>query len=1178
MFSVKPLATTPFSTGAEAPAAVEQQNGALLGVGSFSQDTLSSGGPVINGAVVVGVSATSAVSSVQVETTGAAESVGLLGAGTFSDAAFGEDEEGAAAAGNVSVNVTGVAATGAVGQADAPGVVSVSVDVTGVEATASAGSVQADIGANVPVTGVEATGQVGQANVETSVSILVTGVQTGSKTFIVTVVSDGYGNIFVIDGVNKPTLNFLRGAVYTFDQSNATNAGHPIAFKDGTGASYTVGVVSTGTPGQVGAQTVITVAANAPDDLRYYCTVHGNDMGNTIAVGSLANTIGTVTVEGTANTLVTGIEATGSIGSVEAINVIDVDLTGVQASGQTGQVAVALLTEVLVTGVQGIGQVVEEPHEWNVKYATAPAGKTFTVAGPSITFANTYFASIYPDGTRIIVRAFVTGPTFSGNGVGTFDLSTPWDISTATYLSNHRNDTPEASTAGGLIATTKSGTSSSYQLGNAGTRVLYNLNDASVTSSINYSGVTGSALVGFATRADDGYSLLKAYALFNDGVVRQFSGGSVVGTLSATAGGFSLSENGLFAYVVGSNRVVSQYSLGTAGDISTAQNAQQSINIGTLAGYASNVSTLQISWKPDGTRFFAVFTNGVIVQYDIAPTTSTVTVISGTVVNAVGVSATGNVGSVEVSTVTSVDVDVTGVSGTGNVGSLGTAGDVNVPVTGVSGTGQTGTLAVEGAANVPVTGVESTGFIGQVDAQEGIGVLVTGVFATGEVGISAVSGAANVPITGVFATGEVGISAVSGDSNTLLTGVESTGFIGQVAVQEGISVLLTGVESTGFIGQVDVQEGIGVPVTGVESTGFVGQFEATGTANVTPTGVVASALLNGVAVASEGNISFDVTGVHGTGEIGQAEISGAANVPVTGVTGTGEVGQAESTIGAVVLAEGVQADGEVGQAQVLAIENVSVDLVGVEASGAVGQLEVDLSTQVFLGSVEGTGQVGQAVASIPTSVDLTGVSATGAIGLVQVGATEVELVGVAATGNTGTVAVTGTCVVDVQGLAAQAQLGTVQGVTAALVVVTGVQAAANEGSVTFVGSVSEEANSFIVVGDVGEVLIGADASFSVTGVSGTGAVGSAAAGNVVDVTLTGLQTVGFVGTVTVIASSATVANVTGVSATGAVGEVLVWGNIVPPSGDGWIPIPTNLDPNWNEIPGPGSQIWEPIAA
>ena len=101
-----------------------------------------------------------------------------------------------------------------------------------------------------------------------------------SQTFVVTVAND----VFVVDGVNKPTLTLVRGGVYTFVQSASTNAGHPIAFKDGDGNAYTTGVVSTGTPGSAGAQTVFTVANDAPTNLRYYCTVHGNAMGNTITL------------------------------------------------------------------------------------------------------------------------------------------------------------------------------------------------------------------------------------------------------------------------------------------------------------------------------------------------------------------------------------------------------------------------------------------------------------------------------------------------------------------------------------------------------------------------------------------------------------------------------------------------------------------------------------------------------------------------------------------------------------------------------------------------------------------------------------------------------------------------------------------------------------------------------
>jgi hypothetical protein len=116
------------------------------------------------------------------------------------------------------------------------------------------------------------------------------------QTFIITTVPNpaGAGNIYQVDGQNNPVLNLVRGGVYTFNQSDASNANHPIAFKDGSGAAYTVGVVSTGTPGQAGAQTVFTVAVNAPDDLRYYCTTHGDGMGNTISVTTAFSGLGPI--------------------------------------------------------------------------------------------------------------------------------------------------------------------------------------------------------------------------------------------------------------------------------------------------------------------------------------------------------------------------------------------------------------------------------------------------------------------------------------------------------------------------------------------------------------------------------------------------------------------------------------------------------------------------------------------------------------------------------------------------------------------------------------------------------------------------------------------------------------------------------------------------------------------
>ena len=104
--------------------------------------------------------------------------------------------------------------------------------------------------------------------------------------FTVTVISSG-GNKYVLNGVTTPTLQLVRGTTYTFDLSDSSVSGHPLAFKSGNN-SYTDGVTSSGTPGQSGASVTFTVPSNAPSiGLRYYCTVHGNGMGNTITTSGV---------------------------------------------------------------------------------------------------------------------------------------------------------------------------------------------------------------------------------------------------------------------------------------------------------------------------------------------------------------------------------------------------------------------------------------------------------------------------------------------------------------------------------------------------------------------------------------------------------------------------------------------------------------------------------------------------------------------------------------------------------------------------------------------------------------------------------------------------------------------------------------------------------------------------
>ena len=108
-------------------------------------------------------------------------------------------------------------------------------------------------------------------------------------TYTVTVVNVGGSNYFAINGVTNPVLTMKRASTYIFNQADATNANHPLRIKSDAGGSQTTTV--SGTPGQAGATVTYQPAyPTAPNDLRYYCSVHGNGMGNTITMNN-PNTI-----------------------------------------------------------------------------------------------------------------------------------------------------------------------------------------------------------------------------------------------------------------------------------------------------------------------------------------------------------------------------------------------------------------------------------------------------------------------------------------------------------------------------------------------------------------------------------------------------------------------------------------------------------------------------------------------------------------------------------------------------------------------------------------------------------------------------------------------------------------------------------------------------------------------
>ena len=108
-------------------------------------------------------------------------------------------------------------------------------------------------------------------------------------TYTVTVVQDSGGNnVFAINGVQKPVITMKRGSTYIFNQSHSSNVSHPLRIKSDAGGQQTT--VNAGTLGTDATVTYQPAYPGAPNDLRYYCLTHGNNMGNTITMNN-PNTI-----------------------------------------------------------------------------------------------------------------------------------------------------------------------------------------------------------------------------------------------------------------------------------------------------------------------------------------------------------------------------------------------------------------------------------------------------------------------------------------------------------------------------------------------------------------------------------------------------------------------------------------------------------------------------------------------------------------------------------------------------------------------------------------------------------------------------------------------------------------------------------------------------------------------
>nr|BAR38484.1 hypothetical protein [uncultured Mediterranean phage uvMED] len=251
-------------------------------------------------------------------------------------------------------------------------------------------------------------------------------------TYSVKVVSDS-GNKYRFDdfGTSAVTLDLQEGGTYTFDQSDSSNSGHPLRFSTtsngthGGGSEYTTGVTTTGTPGNSGAKTVITVAASAPT-LYYYCTQHSamggqantnSTFGSSNFSGSTQSKVSAGSTQGFSIVSYTGNETAGDtvghgLGSVPAMFIVKKTSSGSAQNWFCYHASLGAGYEILLNS----SNASDTTSQWN---STAPTSSLFTLGNSSFTNASgaTYIAYCFAEKKGYSKFGSYTG---NGNADGTF--------------------------------------------------------------------------------------------------------------------------------------------------------------------------------------------------------------------------------------------------------------------------------------------------------------------------------------------------------------------------------------------------------------------------------------------------------------------------------------------------------------------------------------------------------------------------------------------------------------------------------------------------------------------------------------------------------------------------------------------------------------------------------------